>query len=65
MYDEGDGVTQDQVRAHMWYDLAAEQGYEVAAETRDLLAKDMKKQDVEQAQKLASECLAKNYKNCD
>ena len=42
MYDEGDGVTQDQVRAHMWYDLAAEQGYEVAAETRDLLAKDMK-----------------------
>ena len=65
MYDEGKGVVQDYVRAHMWYNLSAARGNSDVVKYRDLVAKQMTPQQVAEAQKLARECQARNFKNCD
>ena len=65
MYDNGQGVLQDYVRAHMWYNIAAISGKSKnASKNRDLLAKQMNSNQIETAQKLARECVRKNYKGC-
>jgi hypothetical protein len=38
IYDNGLGVPQDKVRAHMWFSLSAAQGRDGAAAFRDLIA---------------------------
>ena len=64
MYKSGLGVLQDNVIAHMWFNLAASKGNEGAGESRDLIAKQMTAASIEEAQRLARECLARRYKNC-
>ena len=64
MFEAGNGVTQDYVIAHMWYNLAAAKLADKAEENRDLLAKKMTPIQIAEAQKLAKQCLANNYKNC-
>ena len=49
----------------MWLNLAAAQGDANAVENRDIVAKKMTTQQIAAAQKLARECQARNYKNCD
>ena len=63
-YGTGEGVMQDYVRAHMWYNLSAVKNSS-AAVFRDIIAKKMTSQQITQAQKLARECQARNFKNCD
>jgi TPR repeat protein len=65
MYGKGQGVVQDYVRAHMWWNLAAVTGNAKAVKNRDIVAKKMTPQQVAGAQKLSSECQARNFKNCD
>ncbi len=55
MYREGQGVTQDYVQAHMWYNIAAAQGEKRLGELRDLLSKEMTPAQIAEAQKLARE----------
>src|SRR2546425_2702841 len=55
MYDKGQGVPQDYVQAHMWFNLAAAQGVKQAAEARDRLAPQMSSAQIEEAQRLAHE----------
>jgi TPR repeat protein len=64
MYSNGEGVIQDYTRAHMWWNIAASQGHEEAMENRDKVAKEMTSLQIAEAQKLARECVAKNYKGC-
>ena len=64
MYENGRGVIQDKDRAHMWYNIAASQGYKYATKYRDLLAKEMTPSQLEKAQDLARECVRKKYKGC-
>jgi len=64
MYGEGQGVLQDHMIAHMWENLAAAQGNKPAAKNREITAKKMTPADLSIAQRLARECLARNYKNC-
>jgi TPR repeat protein len=64
MYANGEGVIQDYTRAHMWWNIAASQGHEEAMENRDKVAKEMTSLQIAEAQKLARECVAKNYKGC-
>ena len=52
MYEEGEGVTQDYVKAHMWLNLATTQGYEKAREVRDLIAKQMTPAQIIEAKEL-------------
>jgi uncharacterized protein len=64
MYGMGTGVIQDWVYAHMWGNLGASNGNENGGELRDIAAKLMTPADISTAQKLARECVRKNYKGC-
>jgi len=65
MHKNGKGVPQDYAKAHMWWNLASAQGNILPRDLRDQLAKEMTPEQIAEAQKLARECLARNYKNCD
>ena len=64
MYQFGNGVVKDNVKAYMWFNLAAAQTNIRAIENRNKISEIMTSQQIAQAQKLASECLARNYKGC-
>jgi TPR repeat protein len=64
-YAKGEGVAQDYVTAHMWLNLAAVKGGSDAVKNRDIVAEKMTRQQIAEAQKLARECQARNFKNCD
>ena len=64
MYAEGVGVIQDNVYAHMWWNIAASSGDEYAIGNRDIVAKQMNPAQITEAQKLARECVRKKYKGC-
>ncbi len=53
MYDNGLGVPHDYVQAHMWFDLAAAQGFENARKNRDIVADKMTPTQISEAQRLA------------
>ncbi len=60
MYDNGLGVPQDYVQAHMWYNLAASryppgEDRDDAVEGRDIVAKRMTPAQIAEAEKLARE----------
>ena len=59
MYEYGQGVPQDYIRAHMWYNIAASSGDKNASKNRDILAKRMTLSQLETAQKLAREYVRK------
>ena len=63
-YMEGDGVPQDNTYAHMWFDISASNESEKAAMNRGIVAEKMTEDQIAQAQKLARECVKKNYKDC-
>ena len=52
------------IYAHMWWNIAAFNGFPYATELRDIRAEKMSISQIEEAQTLARECLAKNYKGC-
>jgi len=66
MYDLGLGVIVDKVIAYMWYNSAASQEHyaEYAKENKDMLAKQMTASQIEEAQRLARQCVKNNYKGC-
>ena len=64
MYAFGKGVLKDYVYAHMWGNIAASNGSENGVKLRDLVAKKMTSTQIEKAQKLARQCVAKEYKGC-
>ena len=66
MYSRGDGPLQDYVRAQMWFILATNKGGDEKIKmVRDLMAKQMTPVQIAEAQKMARECVKKNYKNCE
>jgi TPR repeat protein len=65
MYDDGKGVVQDYTRAHMWTNLGVVDGNTMAVKYRDIIAAQMTPQQIAEAQKMARECQARNFKNCD
>ena len=64
MYVEGKGVPKDSVYAYMWWNIAASNGSEIAAKNRSIVTKRMTSSQIAEAQKLARECVAKEYKGC-
>ncbi len=55
MYENGFGLPQDYVQAHMWYHLAVANGHKDAVTLRDRLAKQMTPAQIAEAQRLARE----------
>ena len=62
MYVFGKGVTKDFVYAHMWGNIALMNGNERGASVRGHVAEKMTSSQIEEAQRLARECVKKNYK---
>ena len=69
MFEEGRGVAQDRVRAHMWYNLAAaastDENAKLAARNRDIVTKNLTREQLFRAQEMAHQCEASGFKNCD
>ena len=64
-YTNGEGVIQDNVYAHMWFNIAASSGdSEKASKGRDIIVGRMTTAQIAEAQKLARECVRKEYKGC-
>ncbi len=60
MYEKGQGVPQDYVQAHMWYNLAASHfapgsDRDRAVKNRDIIAEKMTPAQIAEAQRLARE----------
>ena len=64
-YDRGRGVLQDAVKTHIWTSLAVLNGESRAGVMRDEVAKQMTPSQLSQAQTMAQQCRASNYKDCD
>jgi hypothetical protein len=48
----------------MWFNIAVRNEYEKGREIRDKVANEMTSEQITEAQKLARECIEKNYKDC-
>ena len=65
-YAKGEGVLQEMVAAHMWFNIAAANGADAsAAKNRDVAAGKLSSADIVEAQKRAKRCMASGYKDCD
>ena len=60
MYVLGIGVSEDYVKALMWFSLAKAEGHEGAAKSLDLVKEQMNTDQISEAQKLAAEMLEKH-----
>ena len=65
MYAKGEGVPESNIRAYVWWSMAKTQGNADAAVNVDILKPQMTKQQIAQAQALASQCYESDYKDCD
>ena len=63
MYANGESVVPDYVCSHMWFNIAASNGYITASEFRELVAKEMTVDQITKTQNMAQECEKKNI-NC-
>ena len=64
MYRNGLSVLQDNVTAHMWYNIGAANGNELGGTNRDNIAKGMTPADISKAQAMARECMSSGYTKC-
>ena len=64
MYAFGEGVLKDYLYAHMWGNLGAMNGNEKGSKLRDYVEKKMTPAEISTAQRLARECVARDYKGC-
>lgn len=55
IYDNGYGVPQDFVQAHMWWNLTAAQGVDEGRQARDRITEKMTPDQIAEAQRLARE----------
>ena len=60
MYDNGQGVVQDSVMAHMYWNIAGVSGDKDAIENRGMAEREMTPSQIEKAQDLAREWMKKH-----
>ncbi len=59
LFSTGDGVPQDLITAHKWFNLAAMNGVTAARENRAEISMDMSAQEIARAQRMAREWIAR------
>jgi TPR repeat protein len=64
LYTSGLGVTQDYLKAYMWFDISSSKGYYLSTMNKEVTAKYMSLFQVLEAQDLAKECVERDYKRC-
>ena len=56
---------QDNVTAHMWFNIAGANGAEDGRDNREIIERKMTPADISEAQKRARICMASNYTDCE
>ena len=64
MYEYGEGVIQNYVIAHMWFNISSLKGHKKSKQNYEIIEQKMSASQIEKAQRLATECMKKNYKGC-
>ena len=68
LYRDGHGLPQEDVRAYMWFNLAVPRltgdEQKLAVNNRDEFARCMTSAQIAEAQRLAQQCQAQNFKDC-
>ena len=64
MYMEGEGVPQENIYAHVWFNIAASNGSDMGAGNRNIVVERMTKDQIEEAQRLARVCVKKDHMDC-
>ena len=64
MYANGDGVLKDYVMAHMWFNIASANGNERAGKNRAILENNMTREQIAEATRWATTCMASDYADC-
>ena len=64
MYRDGKGLLQDNVIAHMWFNIATTNGNKDTRLNRDGIAKSMTLAVIQEAQAMARECMSSGYERC-
>jgi hypothetical protein len=65
IYRDGKIATANAVKAHMYFNLAAAEGFVEAPEARAAIQEEMTHEQIIDAQRRAKKCLANKYKNCN
>ena len=55
---------QENVLAHMWYNLGAANGDDQGGKNREIIAKRMTSEAIEKAQAMARKCMNSDYQDC-
>ena len=63
-YHRGKGVVQDLVYSYVWFSLGAWQQHGFSSARKKNVAARMTPEQIAEAQKLARECVRKEYKDC-
>lgn len=65
MYDTGEGVPENNIRAYVWLSMAKTKGNAVAADYIDRIKTEMTPQQIADGQALAAQCYESDCKDCD
>ena len=65
MYDEGEGVPQNDVRAYVWFSVAAAQGNETPRGQRDIVSDRLTPEQLARGQDMATRCFESDYQDCE
>jgi TPR repeat protein len=65
MYATGEGVPQNNLRAYVWWSVAAAQGNEDARGNRDRMADRLTPEQLARGQDMATRCFESDYQDCE
>ena len=65
MYATGEGVLQNNLRAYVWWSVAAAQGYERAKTNRDILVDRLTPEQLARGQDMSTRCFESDYQDCE
>ena len=64
MYANGEGVLTSDIKAYMWWNIAAYHGYKDAISNKDIMTEQMTNEQIAKAQELSQQCLDAGNKGC-
>jgi len=64
-YESGRGVPQNNVRAYVWYSVAAAQGNEDARTNRDIISERLTPEQRARGQDMATRCFESDFQDCE
>lgn len=65
MYYNGEGVPQNNVRAYVWWSVAAAQGDGDARTNRDIVSERLAPEQLARGQDMATRCFESDYQDCE